>query len=154
MKKQIYTFVGLIVAAIVLTVTAILPAVQAQRGLPTENQLSDSRCTFNNLRGAYGYNSSGFIVPPGSSAPLPYASAGRFVLGADGSVTAAETISVNGSITQQNVTGVYTVDAETCTGTAVTSAGTFNFSVVDNRKEFRLVGATPTTVIAATAKRQ
>jgi hypothetical protein len=107
------------------------------------------------LRGSYGFSFDGFIIPSKSSAPLPYAAVGRFTLDRDGDIVITETVSVNGSVYQQTITGTLTVDERTCMGTAQTTTdGAFNFVVMDDKKEFRIIGAEPTTTIVGVARKQ
>jgi len=50
--------------------------------------------------------------------------------------------------------GTYTVDGDTCSGTATTTIGSFFFVIVDNGKETRIISTDPRFTAHGEAVRQ
>jgi hypothetical protein len=126
-------------------------------------------CDVTSLKDAYGYSLSGTAYDSSYYTYL-FTAAGRLVSDGAGNITAADTMSMDGTTVRRAITGTYTVNAD-CTG-SVTFANSslnqhFDFVITDNLKEvdmvmtddgFMLTGkmrqqnpaaATPTTTPAA-----
>jgi hypothetical protein len=113
-------------------------------------------CTLGKISGEYGYTFSGALFQPGG-AKLDVAAAGMFALEEDGTMTGADSISLNGQVIPRTYQGRFTINPD-CTGTATltdTLGQTVNLRAVfvDNRSEIRFVQTDPGTVIVGTAKK-
>lgn len=89
-----------------------------------------------------------------STGPVGYV--GQLVLASNGDVTGSLTLSLDGTVTEANVTGTYT-EGSNCIGTAaITPAGSstlnFDFVVVDSGKELLLVESDSDTVVSGNAQ--
>jgi hypothetical protein len=111
------------------------------------------RCSVKSVRGSFAARLWGWQGT--AAARVPVSAAGVVVLDGKGGITGSATFSVDGTILPaQPVNGSYTVDADTCTGDAVTTVGTFHFAVANNMRETRFVGTTPGTTIVGDTIRQ
>ncbi|HEY9801860.1 MAG TPA: hypothetical protein V6D25_15990 [Leptolyngbyaceae cyanobacterium] len=126
--------------------TVILPPAQAS----SDNQ----KCSLSSIKGSYAIQLTGWI---GSGASrLPFASAGTFSADGNGYLQMVDTAVIDGGQAfQRNLTATYTVDANTCTGSVVSSiGGSFNFQIIDKGKKIIHVSTTPGTTISGTSTRQ
>lgn len=128
--------------------TAILPAAQAQTS--SDNQ----KCSLSTIKGSYAIELKGWV---GSGASrVPYASAGTFVADGRGYLQGVDTVVIDGQQPfERTVTATYTVDPNTCSGSAVSpAAGSFNFQIIDNGKRINNISTTPGTTVTGTSIRQ
>jgi hypothetical protein len=140
-----------LIARLVICAGILLPAI-AFTGSRLAADDDHDRCSVKSLKGSFAARLWGWQGT--GAARVPTSAAGVVVLDGRGGITGSATFSVDGTILPaQPVNGSYTVDAETCTGDAVTTVGTFHFAVGNNMRETRFVGTTPgTTVIGDTIK--
>lgn len=128
----------------------------------------DRICSNAGVAGEWGYTKTGTLYLP--TGPIPFATLGKFTLGADGSFTGVNNGSVGGNVSKDILQGTFTIDPD-CTGTmtvAVYSESrtllrtiTMALVVDDDEKELRglvtsLVlpsGVSLPTVITAQAKK-
>ncbi|HTO87725.1 MAG TPA: hypothetical protein VMR54_09400 [Thermoanaerobaculia bacterium] len=100
-----------------LLVAGIAPALLADDG-------PYGRCSNWSVAGPYGYTTTGTRIGVG-----PVAGVGLVTLGRDGSISGSQTVSFNGTIADETITGTYTVNAD-CAGqvtvNVVSSIPTFN----------------------------
>ena len=109
-------------------------------------------CSNASLRGAYGFQTSGIIVPVGT----PRGNIGRWVFDGAGKFTNAVTVNDNGTIIPVTDAGTYTVNAD-CTGTIVPdSGGSLEIVLVDGGNEFHLLRTDPPNwvMLFSVAKKQ
>jgi hypothetical protein len=114
---------------------------------------NNGRCSTQTIKGSYGAQVSGWV----GSGPerVPIAQTGIVVLDGTGVITGrAETMIDGFRQPPAVISGTYTVDPETCTGTAATNIGTFFFAIVDNGKQTRILGTTQGLTIHGEAVRQ
>lgn len=137
----------LLVPAISLTVTTILPAARAQ-------SQNSGRCSEAMVKGSYAIQLTGWYGIGANR--VPYASAGTFVADGNGYLQGNDVVVLDGAApVPRTVTATYTVDPNTCSGTATSpAAGTFNFFILDNGKEILNISTTPGTTITGVSKRQ
>jgi hypothetical protein len=96
-------------------------------------------CSNTSLRGAYGFQTGGIIVPAGT----PRGNLGRYVFDGAGNFTNTLTVNDNGTIIPVTDAGTYTVNAD-CTGTiSPDSGGSVDIVLVDGGKEFHLLRTDP-----------
>ena len=139
------TFHSMLVGAIFLAaLEGITPAAQA------------GSCSLQGVSGRYGYTTSGTIPTLGAVAGV-----GHITLEARGNLTGAQTVSFNGAIVPETLSGTYTVDAD-CTGTATVNvfhggvlARTTNLNVIfdNNQKELRAIFLTAGTVLTVNGRK-
>ena len=115
--------------------------------------LCPGNCSEAMIKGCYAIELTGWVGSgPGR---LPYASVGFFYADGKGTLSGTDTMVIDGGPpVQRAVTATYTVDPNTCTGTAVSDVGTFNFVITDSGKEIRNISTTPGTTITGTSRRQ
>jgi hypothetical protein len=95
------------------------------------------QCSNASLKGSYGFYSTGTVVPAGT----PRVVLGRETYDGKGNFTNTVMVNSNGTVTQLNDFGTYTVNAD-CTGTLFGKASgvTLHFVLVDGGKEvYRLI---------------
>ena len=121
--KRTATLVTLIAAAASLLVlglafrrTGILPSARAQ-AQNNANSLCPGNCTLATIKGCYAVELSGWVGSGPTRAA--YADVGFLSVDGKGTFTGADTVVIDGVVTSRTVTGTYTVDPDTCTGTAV-----------------------------------
>ena len=130
-------------AAVMVTAAALA---QAQSG-----------CTLNSLNGGYAYLLTGFTYDQYGQIDL--AASGRMVADGAGNLTAADTLSYDGTIIKRSYpSGTYTM-ASDCTGsiTLTSSNGNkANFDIVlyNNGKEINLIETDTGIIFSGTAKQQ
>jgi hypothetical protein len=142
MKRSIFSA---ICGAIFLAALAgIAPAAQARS------------CSLQGVAGRYGYTTTGTIPTLGAVAGV-----GHVTLDASGNLTGAQTVSFNGAIVPETLSGTYTVNAD-CTGTATINvyhgdvlARTTNINLVyvHEQREFRAIFLTPGTVLTVNGRK-
>jgi hypothetical protein len=122
-------------------------------GVPAANARS---CSLSGVAGKYGYTSSGSIPTLGAVAGV-----GHITLDASGNLSGAQTVSFNGAIVPETLSGTYTVNAD-CTGTATINvyhggvlARTTNLSVVfdNDQRELRAIFLTAGTVLTVNGRK-
>lgn len=109
-------------------------------------------CSNASLRGAYGFQTGGIIVPAGT----PRSNLGRYVFDGASNFTNALTVNDNGTIIPVTDAGTYTVNAD-CTGTIFPdSGGTVEIVLVDGGNEFHLLRTDPPNwvMLFSVAKKQ
>jgi hypothetical protein len=145
--KRIRVFALLVAAALGVVVLPL-----AFNGSDAVAQ-NNGRCSTQTIKGSYGAQVSGWF---GSGAGrLPIAQTGIVVLDGKGAISgSAETMLDGVPQPPAVIAGTYTVDPETCTGTATTTIGTFFFAIVDNGKQTRILGTTPGFTVHGEAVRQ
>jgi hypothetical protein len=113
-------------------------------------------CSLSGVAGTYGYTTSGSIPTLGAVAGV-----GHITLDSSGNATGAQTVSFNGAIVPETLSGTYSVNAD-CTGTATISvfhggvlARTSNLNVVwdNNQRELRAIFLTAGTVLTVNGKK-
>ena len=123
---------------------ALAPAAQARS------------CSLSGVAGAYGYTTSGSIPTLGAIAGL-----GHITLDSAGNLTGAQTVSFNGTIVPETLSGTYTVNAD-CTGTATINvyhggvlARTTNLNVVyvNEQRELRAIFLTAGTALTVNGRK-
>jgi hypothetical protein len=121
-------------------------------GVPAANARS---CSLSGVAGTYGYTTSGSI-PTGAVAGV-----GHITLDSSGNATGAQTVSFNGVIVPEALSGTYSVNAD-CTGTATINvyhggvlARTSNLNVVwdSNQRELRAIFLTAGTVLTVNGRK-
>jgi hypothetical protein len=142
MKRSIFSA---ICGAIFLAALAgIAPAAQARS------------CSLQGVAGRYGYTTTGTIPTLGAVAGV-----GHVTLDASGNLTGAQTVSFNGAIVPETLSGTYTVNAD-CTGTATINvyhggvlARTTNINLVyvHEQREFRAIFLTPGTALTVNGRK-
>jgi hypothetical protein len=113
----------------------------------------NGRCSTQTIKGSYGAQVSGWF----GSGPtrLPIAQTGVVVLDGKGAISGSAETVIDGVLQPPAViAGTYTVDPETCTGTATTTIGTFFFAIVDNGKQTRILATSPGFTVHGEAVRQ
>ena len=113
-------------------------------------------CSLQGVAGSYGYTTTGTIPTLGAVAGV-----GHVTLDSAGNLSGAQTVSFNGAIVPETLSGTYTVNAD-CTGTATVNvlhggvlARTSNIAVVwdNNQRELRAIFLTPGTVLTVNGRR-
>jgi hypothetical protein len=115
---------------------------------------SEPKCSLATIKGSYVIQLTGWI---GSGANrLPYASTGTFVADGNGYLQGVDTVVLDGAApVQRLVTATYTVDPNTCSGTATSpAAGSFNFFILENGKKIINISTTPGTTVTGFAEKQ
>src|ERR1700738_1659980 len=90
-------------------------------------------CSNASLRGAYGFQTGGIVVPAGT----PRGNVGRWVFDGAGNFTNTVTVNDNRTIIQVTDAGTYTVNTD-CTGSTIFpgSGGSVDIVLVDSGNEF------------------
>ena len=113
-------------------------------------------CSLSGVAGTYGYTTSGSIPTLGAVAGV-----GHITFNSSGNVTGAQTVSFNGAIAPETLSGTYSVNAD-CTATATISAyrsgvlvRTSSFSAVwdNDQREFRAIFRTAGTVLTVNGRK-
>lgn len=113
-------------------------------------------CSLQGVSGKYGYTTTGTIPTLGAVAGV-----GQITLDAGGNLTGAQTVSFNGAIVPETLSGTYTVNAD-CTGTATVNvfhggvlARTTSLNVVfdSNQRELRALFLTAGTVLTVNGRK-
>jgi hypothetical protein len=114
----------------------------------------NGKCSTETIKGKYGAEVSGWSGT--GSARVPVAQAGFVTLDGKGNIVdgTAETVVDGVLLPPAAITGTYTVDSDSCTGTATSTIGTFFFAIVDNGKQTRILGTTPGFTVHGEAVRQ
>ena len=111
------------------------------------------KCSTETIKGNYGAQVSGWSGT--GAGRLPIAQTGFVSLDGKGMIVgAAETVIDGAPLGTVTITGTYTVDSDSCTGTATTNIGSFFFAIVDNGKQTRILGTTPGLTVHGEAVRQ
>lgn len=107
-------------------------------------------CSLSGVAGTYGYTTNGSIPALGAVAGM-----GHITLDSSGNATGAQTVSFNGAIVPETLSGTYSVNAD-CTGTATINvyhggvlARTTNLNLVyvNEQREFRAIFLSAGTVL-------
>jgi hypothetical protein len=118
-------------------------------------QQKDPTCTLATLKGLYTFEATGYNIVNGS--PVPKAVAEFLNFKGDGTLTSVATLSVNGNLVQNDVsgTGSYTVN-EDCTGTLTFNGSglTFDLFVAPHGGRFHMIETVAGTVLAGAARRE
>jgi hypothetical protein len=113
-------------------------------------------CSLSGVAGTYGYTTSGSIPTLGAIAGV-----GHITLDSAGNLTGAQTVSFNGTIVPETLSGTYTVNAD-CTGTATINvyhggvlARTTNLNVVyvNEQRELRAIFLTAGTALTVNGRK-
>ena len=139
------TFHSMLFGAIFLAAFAgIAPVAQA------------GQCSLQGVSGKYGYTTTGTIPTLGAVAAV-----GHITLDATGNLTGAQTVSFNGAIVPETLSGTYTINAD-CTGTATVNvyhggvlARTTNLNVVydNNQRELHAIFLSAGTVLTVNGRK-
>jgi hypothetical protein len=130
------------------------------QSVPVVRAQSASVCTLGSLMGNYGYQNIGnFYDSQGN--PGVYGAVGRFVADGNGTLTAVDTINVDGTVTVgRKLTATYSIKDD-CTGSAAftdTSSGkvigNWDLVLVTGGKEVMLVDKDTDIIFTGTAKLQ
>jgi hypothetical protein len=128
----------------------------ALMGTPAAALAHSQSCSLRGAAGKYGYTTSGTIPTLGAVAGV-----GNITLDPSGNLSGAQTVSFNGAIVPETLSGTYTVNAD-CTGTATvnvyhgtTLARTTNLSVVfdNDERELRAIFLTAGTVLTVQGRK-
>ena len=119
----------------------VLVGIFALAGLP--NLHAQRGCSTATLNGAYGFYSSGTILP----ARTPRITVGREVYDGNGHLSNTFTVNDNGVVSHNNGSGTYSVSPD-CTGTIFTTLGMvqlrLDFVIADGGNEIHfLIGSNP-----------
>jgi hypothetical protein len=128
--------------------------------VPVVKAQSADACTLGSLKGNYGYHFTGDFYDSQGYTGL-YAAVGRFAAAGDGTFTAVETDSVDGTVTSgRKLNGTYTIKDD-CTGSATfndatTSKSYANFDIVliTGGKEVQFIEKDTDIIVSGTAKQQ
>lgn len=124
----------------------------AQNAAAQNAAAQNGTCSLRTIKGTYGAEVSGWA---GSGAGrLPVTEVGYITLDGRGTIAGAAQTSIDGVQGQATIAGTYTVDADTCSGTATTTIGSFFFVIVDNGKETRIIATDPGFTVHGEAVRQ
>jgi hypothetical protein len=106
-------------------------------------------CTLETVAGRYGF------VAEGDRGADPYVAGGILELRADGTLAQSGKESLDGAVASVSADGSFTLDAATCTGTAVDGSGAalMSFSLVGQGEELRFISTRPGSIITGYAKR-
>lgn len=114
----------------------------------------NNACSNVHLKGAYGFKTRGTIVGVG-----PVSIVGSIIMDENGNVTGSQIKSLNGHITQDSFSGIYTAQPD-CTGSATFifqsdgSTSNFDFVVVgENNSVLRGIQADPNTAVTTLVER-
>lgn len=124
----------------------------------TESAYARETCNTQSLKGPYGYAISGSaFLPPGNRTAKEVADAafgGRVVFDGDGHLSGADWVSLNGNTSPRDYTGTYAIDSD-CSGHAAIAGtpATFNFTLVDNGRQIKLIETDPGFVISGTLRK-
>jgi len=120
-------------------------------GICSAASAAAEQCTNAMLRGAYGFQTLSFVVPPSGGIATPRTAIGVFTLDGKGKWTTSLTVNDNGVITHPPPAasvGTYTVNPD-CTGTLyIGSGGTVAIVVVDGGREFFQMRTDPANVVS------
>jgi hypothetical protein len=109
-------------------------------------------CSNATLHDSYAFTESGTILDIG-----PVAVAGVFQADGKGNLTAADTVSLNGEIIQENLNFTYQVNPD-CTGTASSAPGQepahFSFVIINRGEQLIGIHTDPGTTLILKAKQQ
>lgn len=113
-----------------------------------------SKCSLATVKGAYAIQLTGWVGAGVNR--VPYASTGSFVADGNGFLQGVDTVVIDGGQPfQRTVTATYTVDPNTCTGSAVSpAAGTFDFVILQNGRKIINISTTPGTTVTGFSERQ
>ena len=119
----------------------VLVGIFALAGLP--NLHAQRGCSIATLNGAYGFYSSGTILP----ARTPRITVGREVYDGNGHFANTFTVNANGAVSHNASSGTYNVNPD-CTGTIITTLGMLqlrlDFVIADSGNEINfLIGSNP-----------
>jgi hypothetical protein len=107
-------------------------------------------CTLESVAGRWGF------VAEGDRGADPYVAGGILELRADGTLSQIGKESLDGAVAVVSPdAGSFTLDAATCTGSAVDASGAamMSFSVVGQGEELRFISTRPGTIVTGFAKR-
>jgi hypothetical protein len=115
-------------------------------------------CTNADLRGVYGYQTSGWLAPGPGEAMVPYAETGQLVFAADGTLSGVGAFSFGGQPGTHTFTGTSEVNADCSATTTVVDnlglTGTFQLVILESGKDFLIQNMTPGAVTQGRAERQ
>ena len=148
MKRSIAQVLASSGLAVTLVLAAVLGTAATTSAAPVGN------CSLHTLKGQYASTISGWVTPS-TGDRQPYGATGSVVIDGHGNITGTIVQSLDGVITGPfTLTGTYTVDPDTCTGTASSTIGTFFFAIAANGKQTRIVGTTPGTTVTGESIRR
>jgi hypothetical protein len=121
----------------------------------------NERCSNANLRGSFGYTSTGNLLAAYAPPPFsgPFAEIGRQTFDGRGNTEATATLSANGNIARVTVVGTYAVNPD-CTGTMTLDVSPLglqvnaDFVIVHDGAEFEAIGTDTGAVETRVYKRQ
>ena len=128
----------------------------AMAGTPAAAHAHSQSCSLSGVAGTYGYTISGSIPTLGAVAGV-----GHIALDSSGNATGAQTVSFNGAIVPETLSGTYSVYAD-CTGTATINVyhggvlartSSFNLVYVNEQREFRAIFLTAGTVLTVNGRK-
>ena len=128
--------------------------------IPVVRAQSADACTLSSWKGNYGYSINGFFYDSQGNFGV-YESMGRLAADGNGTFTAVDTVSVDGSVTPgRKLTGTYLIKDD-CTGSAIFNtasdgkvAGNWDLVLVTGGKEVMLVEKDTDIILHGTAKLQ
>ncbi len=128
--------------------------------VPVVRAQSADACTLGSLKGNYGYHLTGFYYDA-DYYTYYYASIGRLVSAGDGTFTAVESISADGTIVPgRKLNGTYAIKDD-CTGSATftdattaKTTGNYDIVLVTGGKELNFVVKDTDVIISGSAKQQ
>jgi len=120
-KSVVYANNGTEARAIITSSQAVLTTTAKKLFSAPETPVAqaDAACTLAGRSGDYAYTWTGTMVP--ASGPVPAAAIGRSIFDEAGNMSASQTVSRGGTISQVTVKGTYTVNPD-CTGTLAVSS--------------------------------
>jgi hypothetical protein len=134
----------LLMASTLLAIQGLIPAPGLAAG--------KTACSNATLHGSYAFTESGTIVDIG-----PAAVAGVFKADGEGRLTAEDTVSLNGEISQENLKFAYQVNSD-CTGSASSAPGEesahFNFVIINDGAQVIGIHTDPGTTLILKAQQQ
>jgi hypothetical protein len=142
---------------IVVIVTSVFAMGMGSKARAGENE----RCSNANLRGSFGYTSTGNLFPAYAPPPFagPFAEIGRQTFDGRGNTEATATLSANGNIARVTIAGTYTVNPD-CTGIMTLDVSPLglrvnaDFVIVRDGAEFQAIGTDAGVVETRVYKQQ
>ena len=132
-----------------------VPSVQAQE--------EQQRCSNSDFQGSFGWAAAG-SEPTRTGEIMPVITSGHISADGKGHFSGTNTVSLNGLIAHQTITGTYTVNPD-CTGQATVHYVTLDqevppedvqveFVLVDEAREIRFIRTDPNSTFAGNARKQ
>jgi hypothetical protein len=138
--------------AVILGIVLVPLVVDSSNAAAQNAAAQNGKCSLRTIKGTYGAEVSGWAGS--GAARLPVTEVGYIALDGRGNIAGAAQTSIDGVQGQVTIAGSYTVAADTCTGTATTTIGSFFFVIVDNGQETRIIATDPGVTIHGEAIRQ